>query len=1057
MSAGGHQVTDLSLVGATLTLLSADDDLDLTGCGATALDGCHAFARASDAALAAVRLRSEHPQVRMGLHTGEVEGADSRAAVLSKALCATAQSGQTLLSSVTHDVVADHLPEGVPLVDLGEHRVVEHGRPVRVWQLGAGAFPRAVWFDAPPTNLPPRLTSFVGRTAELEDLTSRLPTARLLTLTGAGGCGKTRLAIQVADRLSAHYPDGVWFCDLGPISRSELVVGTLAEVLGTSDQLGADSIQVVTARLAKARALVLLDNCEHVIDACAELVEALLRGCPDLTVLATSREPLGVDGEVAWRVPSLSLPPADVAGTVEELLEFDAVRLFVERARTGRPNFAVDDATAVSVLTLCQRLDGIPLALELAASRVRVLSVEQIVQGLDDRFHLLGAGPRNTLPRQQTLQASVDWSYELLGESERILLRRLAVFSGGFDLDAAEEVCSGEGLDRLDVLDVLARLVDRSLVGASEREADGRYRLLETIRHDSLRRLVDAHEAIVVRGRHRDHFARLAIRGHDALLRGAADEAALAEWCVREADNLRDALRSTMASSDTAEKLRFVEALDQVWWRKRGTYRDAVGWYEQALEDQDGPAELRAACLAWLAMHQTRLGDLAAALRSAEAAVDAAPGEGEAACSPLLALAIVLSNSGHRDRSREMVLRAATAMAGVPRERIASPHTFAFLSHASLFQGDIEGGQSLLDEGLALARRLRHHEAQATNLFWLATLNFGEGRFDDAEAKLSECYAIAREGWSQEMENQALVGLAEVAARRGDYERARVLLADQLRKTDDVGLWPSFMHGALAEIAWARGSLGEARAHLARSFIPVGKYRLTHAHVALSEGVPDEARSALDEVDLTDESTLPLVLCVRGRLERAEGDLGASEATHHEAIRAWHPTSLQYAFVDTVIDNVEALAGLAAVGGRALESARLMGAAAALRDDVGYVRFPVLQAGYDDDLGLVRAALEADDLDAAWAAGASMSLDELVAYVQRGRGQRRRATAGWDALTPAETEVVRLAARGLTNPEIAERLFVARSTVKVHLSHVFAKLGFSTRAELAAEAARRGV
>jgi predicted ATPase/DNA-binding CsgD family transcriptional regulator len=1039
------------LGGATVTLLHTDATLDL---GLNRVDGAAVFDRASEAVACALVLRREHADLRIGLHTGELGGPGSAAAERCRQLCAAAHPGQTLLSGVTFDLVADGPPEGAVFVDLGELLLPGMRRPGRVWQLGDGVFPT---LGTPPTNLPSQLTSFIGREPEIADLLERVPHARLLTLTGAGGCGKTRLAVQVAGLLRDRYPAGVWFCDLGPLSRTELVVGALADALGLGDQLGAQPVDVVVARLAKARALVVLDNCEHVVGACASLAEQLLRGCPELTVVATSREPLGAEGEVAWRVPSMALPAAGADYEADELVAFDAVRLFVERARTRRPNFGVDAGNVAAVVTLCERLDGIPLAIELAASRVRVLSVEQIATGLDDRFHLLGAGVRSSLPRQQTLQASVDWSHELLTEPERVLLRRLAVFNGGFDLDAAEAVCSGDGLDRLSVLDLLSQLVDKSLVFLAERDADARYRLLETVRYDALRRLVDAGEATVLRERHRDHYAALAVAGHEALMRGEADDSALAAWCVREAENLRDALRLTMAGEDTALKLRFARSLEQVWWRKRGTYREAVGWYEQALADPGGPDDLRSSCWARLSFHQARLGDLDRALVSAETAVSLAPATGEQACESLWVLAIAASNGGHKERAREAVRRVTLAVDGIPLDQLTDPLTFALLGHDALFDGDNERGGRLLRMGLALAGRLGHHELRASLHYWLGCLDFGEGRFALAQAELTEAYTVALGGWSEEMENQALLALSHFAARRGDYDRAYAIVADRLASTDDIGLWPSFMRSELARVCWARGDLVEAREHLASAFIRVGHHRLDHALLALAEGAVEEARAALDEVDDSDDSVMPFALCVRGWVERAEGDLGASEATHHESIGAWHPTSVQFPYVDTVIENVEALAGIAAVTGRALEAARLFGAVEALRVEAEAPRHPVRRAGYDADVACAREALGADELETAWAAGAGMSVDEVVAYARRGRGHQRRATAGWDALTPAETEVVRLAARGLTNPEIAERLFVARSTVKVHLSHVFAKLGCSTRAELAAEAARRGV
>lgn len=295
-----------------------------------------------------------------------------------------------------------------------------------------------------PNNLPAQLTSFVGRAREREQAGAALAATRLLALTGAGGVGKTRLALEMAADASESFPDGAWWVELAPVTESEQPGVALAGVLGVRPLLGRTPLQAAVDRLADDRALVVLDNCEHVLEAVAELAEALLRGCPHVVVLATTREPLGVPGEADWRVPSLSLPDIDQPAAVARS---DAGRLYVERALKVRPSFALGDENAASVARICRELDGIPLAIELASARVRMLSVEQIASGLNTRFRLLTGGPRGVMPRQQTLRASVDWSYDLLSDGERVLFRRLAVFAGGWSLEAVEAVCAGEGLD----------------------------------------------------------------------------------------------------------------------------------------------------------------------------------------------------------------------------------------------------------------------------------------------------------------------------------------------------------------------------------------------------------------------------------------------------------------------------------------------------------------------------------------------------------------------------------------------------------------------------------
>jgi predicted ATPase len=464
-----------------------------------------AFARASEAVAAALdaqRALGCEPwpegaelRVRMALHTGEAElrgeGNYFGPAVIRCArLRAIGHGGQVLVSQPTADLVVGRLPEGASLADLGSHRLKDLGRPEQVFELRhpdlPGGFGPLRSLDAFPHNLPVQLTTFVGRRKELAEAAGLLASTRLLSLTGVGGCGKTRLALQLAADAAEHYPGGVWLVELAPVTDPGRVAASIAAVLGEGDA-GADTIEAIVSRLHADAALLVLDNCEHLLDAVAALADLLLRRCPRLVIVATTREPLGVPGETAWRVPSLALPGRFDAVQAEALSQFDAVRLFLDRAAKARPNFVLGVDNAPAVAQVCSRLDGIPLAIELAAARVRGMTVEQVAAGLDDRFRLLTGGARTVLPRQQTLQASVDWGYALLGDAERVVFRRLAVFAGGFSLDAGERVVAGDGLEAVEVLDLLLGLVDKSMVLA---EDSGRYRLLETLRQYGAARLL---------------------------------------------------------------------------------------------------------------------------------------------------------------------------------------------------------------------------------------------------------------------------------------------------------------------------------------------------------------------------------------------------------------------------------------------------------------------------------------------------------------------------------------------------------------------------------------
>jgi predicted ATPase/class 3 adenylate cyclase len=505
------------------------------------------FAQASDALAAASALQqavlaepwpAETPlRVRIALHTAAAELRDGDYYGLGVNRCArlraVAHGGQVLFSSPTYDRVRDHLPEGAALRDLGSHRLKDLQQPEQLFQLLHPALPA----DFPPLrslaafahNLPVQLTRFIGREREMADVKRLLAASHLLTLTGSGGCGKTRLALQVAADLLEEYTDGVWLVELAALTDPALVAQTVVSALGAREEPSRTPAQTLLEYLRPKHLLLVLDNCEHLLAACAQLADTSLRSCPNLRVLASSREGLGVAGEQTYRVPSLSVPDAEHLPSLERLQEFEAVQLFAARAALSQPTFAVTAANARAVVQVCRRLDGIPLAIELAAARVKALPVEKVAERLDDRFRLLTGGSRTALPRQQTLRALIDWSYDLLTETERKLLRRLSVFAGGWTLEAAEAVCSGDGLDEWEVLDLVTTLVDKSLVQYEAGEGEARYRLLETVRQYARDRLLESGEADVARGRQLDWCLALAERA-EPKLRGRSRSHGWTSW-----------------------------------------------------------------------------------------------------------------------------------------------------------------------------------------------------------------------------------------------------------------------------------------------------------------------------------------------------------------------------------------------------------------------------------------------------------------------------------------------------------------------------------------------
>jgi predicted ATPase/class 3 adenylate cyclase len=549
---------------------------------------CVAFPVATGAlegAVAAQRLLRDEPwqdidgiKVRMGLHTGSAESRDSDyfGPVLNRVsrLLAAAHGGQVLLTLATEELVRDHLPEGVSLRDLGERRLRDLNRPERVYQVIApdlpSDFPALRSLEIFPNNLPVQLTSFIGREKEMAEIKRLLGTTHLLTLRGTGGTGKTRLSMQVAADLLDQFPDGVWIIELATLTDADQVCPAIGAALQVREETGQQLLLTLTNYLRNKKLMLILDNCEHLIAECARVAESLLRACPGLQILATSREPLGIAGERTWPVPSLSIPEdwrEEIRGVhaAERLTQYEAVRLFIDRAAALRPGFQVNNENAPYIAEICWRLDGIPLAIELAAARIRVLSLDQIATRLNDQFRLLTGGSRTALPRQQTLRALIDWSFELLSEQERILLRRLCVFAGGRTLAAVEAVCSDDLLQDWEVIDLLTTLVDKSLVSVEKaRGKEPRYTFLESVWKYGREKLAEAGEFEALRTRHLEYYLKTAVEAAPNLL--GPEQFAWLERLHPEFYNFRNALDTSVEVPGLAQLgLSLAAALSRYW------------------------------------------------------------------------------------------------------------------------------------------------------------------------------------------------------------------------------------------------------------------------------------------------------------------------------------------------------------------------------------------------------------------------------------------------------------------------------------------------------------
>ena len=591
----------------------------------------HTAPEAFKAALAAQRDLVCEPwnpaniKVRMGIHTGAAQAGaiEDRAGGYVGYLTLTrvqrvmsiAHGGQILLSNSTAELVRGEMPEHVSLRDMGEHNLKGLVTPDHLWQPLApdlpSDFPALQSLKTIPNNLPVQLTSFIGREKELAEIKQSLAEHRLVTLTGSGGAGKSRLSLQVATDSLDRFPNGIWLVELAPLADPDLISQTILTAAGIQASQGLTVLEVLTDFLREKTALLILDNCEHLIEACARLAETLLNAAPNLRILASSREALGVKGEQAWRVPSLSIPDVKHLPAMDQLAQYEAVRLFIDRALLVQPHFLVTNENAPAVTKICQRLDGIPLALELAAARLRTLSVEQIAARLDDSFRLLTGGTRTALPRQQTLRALIDWSYNLLSEPEKILFRRLAVFAGGWTLEAAESVCSGGRIESDDVLDLLDHLVDKSLVIGVQDGHGTRYRRLETIRQYAREKLAESGEGATYRNRHLAYFLQW-VSDIEPGLRGP-QQVELLNHLENEIDNLRAALEWAQ-DSDPQSGLQLACIL-KWFWHLCGLFEEGAGWMVNLLASSKKPGAeidplLRARSLSVLALYYFWLGNI---------------------------------------------------------------------------------------------------------------------------------------------------------------------------------------------------------------------------------------------------------------------------------------------------------------------------------------------------------------------------------------------------------------------------------------------------------------
>jgi predicted ATPase/DNA-binding CsgD family transcriptional regulator len=898
------------------------------------------------------------------------------------------------------------------------------------------------------------MTTFVGREQELGELRSLFREGkRLVTLVGIGGIGKTRMALELGWSANDLGWADVFLAEFASLTSPDLVDGAVLGAAGGGSSRS--PLQAVVEHLRGARALLVLDCCEHVLDAARHVAEIVLGECPSVAILATSRSPLDVEGELVWPVPPLSMQERGDAGAAGPS---DAALLFADRASYVQPGFMLGEDVAGAVEAIVREVDGIPLAIELAAARARVLSPQEIADGLDDHLRLLRGGHRSD-PRHQTIRASLDWSHELLTDQQRQLFARLSVFAGGFDLEAAAAVCAGGAVASGQILDEIQGLVDKSLLAVERRAGATRFRMLDFVRQYAAERLAAAGEGDLLADRHRAHFRELAERADRELWALApAGRARLDD----ESPNLRAAIdNGCVRAPDDA--LATVGALG-LYWRVRGREIEGVTVIEQSLRAAaPEPSPGRALALAKLSVLTFWLGDFARTQSSATVALDMGGAVGDTRSQALalvqLGALVILSDPSTGDP----ILLRASELGRAAGDQVALCDALACLAISYFFQDDPGAMRGPLEETLEVAEAIGFEDDIRWCLWCLAHTAFLAGNLASARAH-GERALTMMPGQDQLSRYCAIEFLSLLDANMGAVDAARERAEAHLEQSmqERLRLGTGVLIHALGVAALSAGDLDRAEQWATSLYEQESEvcYLGWHAQeilvaVALARGDSAHAKIHLERLlaaakPLNNRRAQAIAHLGLARALLLEGDDERAESVTHDALKVltdngWRPL---------VIDALDVLAEVALLTGQYERAVRLMAAAQKERTAVGLVAFPHVQKRNEQHMAATGSALGDENLRKARADGIRLSLEEAVAYAQRGRGEHANATHGWASLSPVERQVADLASQGLSNPDIGRELFISRNTVKVYLSRAYAKLGVANRTELARLAAR---
>jgi predicted ATPase/class 3 adenylate cyclase/DNA-binding CsgD family transcriptional regulator len=971
------------------------------------------FARAADAVSAAVeaqRALAAHVwpegievRVRMGLHTGEpslvTEGYTGVVVHQAARIMSAGHGGQVLLSQATRELVEHNLPDGVALQDMGKHRLKDLQRPSHLYQLVITGlpsdFPPLKTLSTHPNNLPIQLTPFIGREKEVTAVGQllRREEVPLVTLTGPGGTGKTRLALQVAAELSDLFADGIYFVDLAPISDPALVIAAIVQSLGIREVGGQPLLERLKDELQRKQMLLLLDNFEQVISAAVQVAD-LLATCPQLKVIVTSRLVLHVQAEQEFFVPSLSLPDPNHLPDLAALSQYESVALFIRRAQSARPDFQVTNANAPAVAEICARLDGLPLAIELAAARMKLLSPEALLVRLHQPLHVLTGGPRDVAARQQTLRNTIEWSYQLLNAQEQWLFWRLSVFVGGCTLEAIEALCTSLGGEAESLLDTVASLAGKSLLQRMEQQAGQEpcFAMLETIREYALEKLAAGGETEAARRAHAAYFLRLSEEAEQGM--AGPQQAVLLELLEQEHDNLRAAMQWSLeqAGEGRAMALRLGGALYSFWF-VRAYFSEGRDFLERALLRSDEvAAPVRAKALYAASQLNDALGSLDRA---------------ETLCEQSLALYRELADT----------------------RGIAS--CLHLLADIAWGRGNLAVARALGEESLMLFRELGDKRSVAYLLYHLGSLAVEQGEYAMGRDLLTESLTINRELGDTRIIALSLFKLAlSYRLSGGDLAQAHTLLDESFALSRKLGDKESIANclSLSGMLALDEGDTASARS-------------LNEQALALFKEMQQQHGTALSLYALAQVATI-------------QGDNARSQALYEQGLVVARKSGDK----QMINSGMEGLAVAVAAQGDHAWAAQLWGAAEALREAIGTPLPPVERAPYHSAVASSRTKLGEQAFATAWAEGRMLSPEQALAIPGQmalpapTQGERPSSptpaspSSYPDGLTAREVEVLLVVAQGLTNEQVAERLVISPRTVDTHLTSIYSKIGVSSRA-----------